>query len=125
MRKKTITCVAFLALALMLAAAVALDEAWPALPLRVGMTGEEVDAALHQTNYRTWCRNNKGLEGYRLNNGMWYDIGPDWRGNMACVFVFFDPDNPDGPEVPRVVRWETHTAQASKWAQVKYVLGLK
>src|SRR5260370_986311 len=44
-RKRIVACIALLALALMVAAVMALDRAPPAVPLRVGMTGEEVDAA--------------------------------------------------------------------------------
>ncbi len=122
MRKKIIPCLALLALALVVAAVIALVRASSAGPLRVGMTGGEVDDALGKTNYRDFCRNHKG-EGLRLD-AMSYNITPDRRGNTVMLYVYFDNDDQDGPEVQRVVRWDTQTSANSWQYQFKYLLGL-
>jgi hypothetical protein len=109
--------------AIIMAVVVALSWSSPALPLRVGMTGEEVDAALGQTNYIDWCRNYAGTKDARLNNGMWYNIGPDWRGNFVGLNVYFDNEDPASGQTPRVASWRTHTSPNSFWFQLKYVTG--
>ncbi len=119
MRKRIATCVGLVAL--VVAVTMGLSRVSPALPLRVGMTGEEVDDALGQTNYRDWCRNYKGMD--TLGNGMWYNVGPDWRGNFVGLNVYFDPEDPAGTQTPRVIGWSTKTSENSLWFQLKYVTG--
>jgi len=111
---------------LVLAAVVALGLRWPAVPLRMGMTGYEVDSALNQSHYAIWLERYKADRGYRINRetGMWYDFGRDGMGNSVGLFVFFDKEEPNEGEVPRVVGWQTKKCRMSWCGQLKYVTGI-
>jgi hypothetical protein len=107
-------------IALVIAVIAALMWAWPAEPLRVGMTREEVDAALGTKSYTLWDLNlpHAGLDpGVELR----YDIGLDWRGNTVQVYVMFDNEDLNRGEVPHVVSWRQYAWEASWWHQFRYI----
>jgi hypothetical protein len=119
-RKKTAACVTLVTLTL--GAALALHFFWPAGPLRVGMTGEEVDSAMNQLVYSHMRNNGGGPENSRPKPGeeVWYDIKPvepvNWLGDRECIVVVFDAEG-------RVVRWEKRATPNSRswWDKVKFV----
>jgi|SRR5579862_753438 len=116
MRKKIAACIGVIALIV----AAMLAFYWttpPAVPLRVGMTGEEVDHALGQPNH--------SKERSPTSDGLLYGLKPDWLAEGENVAVLFDDKGDKG----RVIRWEKcpsgHYHRRSWWESFKFVTGLK
>jgi hypothetical protein len=116
MRKKI---AAFIGLiALVLVAAAGFDPTWPErterIPLRVGMTGEEVDLALDQPKHSKELR--------ATTDWLLYSLKPDRFADGENVAVFFDDQR-------RVVRWEkcprANYHRRSSWESFKFVIGMK
>jgi hypothetical protein len=94
----------------------ALDrERTDGLPLRVGMTGDEVDSAFDSEQWHNY----KGRQRTR-EEGLQYGLERDWLGESPYVVVFFDDEG-------RVIRWETKPPRyrRSWWGRLLYVAGMK
>jgi hypothetical protein len=91
-------------------------------PLRVGMTGEELDQALDQPEYAKWCRNCIPNGRHLSDRGecVAYWLPRDWKGNKRDVGVYFNDEG-------RVVSWEARTlgVAPSPWDSFLHDIGLK
>jgi hypothetical protein len=129
MRRRIAAGIAVLALlGLILATAVMLSDASPAPPLRVGMTGVEVDEALHSNDYGAFHTMYKPAWGdsWRIKeDGLQYRFGQDRSGHQIWLNVYFDKNDPFGDEPPRVVSWRVEVVRAPWWVEAKRVMGLK
>jgi hypothetical protein len=119
MNKKVKGCIGLIAIImLIIAAKVAVDRTRAAGPLRVGMTGEELDSALGQPMYKHWCDNAVGRHLGDKGEVVIYKYPPDRQGNERYARVSFN----DGG---LVVDWKIglqYPDKRSFWAKIDYAI---
>jgi hypothetical protein len=99
-------------IALIVTAELAFDPESSVGPLRVGMTGEEVDRAFDQPQWHHYKNHQRTRE-----EGLGYWLEPDWLGEGAEVVVSFDGEG-------RVTGWrktKIDHQRLSWWQKLEYV----
>jgi hypothetical protein len=92
----------------------------PADPLRVGMSGEELDRALNQPEYAHWCANSAGRHLSERGECVGYWLTPDLKGNKREVAVYFNDQG-------QVLSWKAKTRgiPPTQWETFLHDIGLK